>query len=133
VSPTVNDNAPDTGAPPAPALDESVLAALAAELSDALMPELVATFVAEARGRVAAVEQAAADGDCARAGEQGHALKGSAGTFGAAALHDLASALETAGREGDLVAVRALVPRLRARGEEVLGLLQARYAAPPMP
>jgi CheY-like chemotaxis protein len=108
-------------------LDEQVVSALATELSDALMPEVVTTFVAETRERVAAIEQAAADGDCARAGEQAHALKGGAATFGAMALHDQAVAIEAAGRGGDPDALRVAVRGLRARGERVLGLLRGRF------
>jgi HPt (histidine-containing phosphotransfer) domain-containing protein len=91
------------------------------------MPEVVTTFVAETRERVAAIEQAAADGDCARAGEQAHALKGGAATFGAMALHDQAVAIEAAGRGGDPDALRVAVRGLRARGERVLGLLRGRF------
>jgi PAS domain S-box-containing protein len=108
-------------------LDEGVVEALVAELSEALMPDVVATFVAEAGERISAIEQAAANGDCARAGDQAHALKGGAATFGAAALRDQAIAIEAAARGADLDALRAHVRGLRSRGDAVLGLLRSRF------
>jgi PAS domain S-box-containing protein len=126
-APPVSDTGGIVQAPAPAELDEQIVTALAAELSDALMPEVVATFVAETRERICAIEQAAADGDCVIAGEQAHALKGGAATFGAAALRDQATAIEAAGRNGDVDALRARARLLRERGEAVLGLLQARF------
>ena len=110
-----------------PVLDEQVAGALARDLTDALMPEVVATFIAEVRERIAAVQQAAAAGDSARAGEQAHALKGSAATFGATALQARALSIEQAGRAGSLEAVRAQVNGLGACGEAVIALLAVRW------
>jgi HPt (histidine-containing phosphotransfer) domain-containing protein len=110
-----------------PVLDEQVAGALARDLTDALMPEVVATFIAEVRERIAAVQQAAAAGDSARAGQQAHALKGSAATFGAAALQARALSIEQAGRAGSLEAVRAQLDGLGACGEAVIALLAARW------
>jgi HPt (histidine-containing phosphotransfer) domain-containing protein len=108
-------------------LDERVIAALASDLSDALMPEVVATFVEEARERIDAIEQAVENGDCAGAARQGHALKGSAATFGAVALREMALAIERSGRDGALDPLRSQVASLRTCGETVLRELLARY------
>lgn len=110
-----------------PVLDERVAGALARDLTDALMPDVVATFIGEVRERIAAVQQAAAAGDSARAGQQAHALKGSAATFGAAALEARALSIEQAGRAGSLEAVRAQLDGLGACGEAVIALLAARW------
>ncbi len=111
----------------APILDEAVAGALARDLSDALMPPVVATFAGEVRERILAIEQAAAAGDSARAGAQGHALKGSAATFGAAALHARALAIERAGHAGRIDEVRALAAGLGACGEAVVEVLERRW------
>jgi two-component system, sensor histidine kinase and response regulator len=117
----------------APELDERVIGILTADLPADLLPEIVATFVAEVDARVAAIEQAAAGGDADLARAQGHALKGSAATFGAAALRDLAHAIEQAGRVGDVVAVRAHTLRLRRCAERTLLRLQQRLPGPSAP
>jgi HPt (histidine-containing phosphotransfer) domain-containing protein len=64
----------------------------------------------------ALIEQAAALGDAAQAGAEGHALKGSAATFGARQLREIAFAVEEAGRAGSLDAVRAQLDALRSQG-----------------
>ncbi len=116
---------PDSAAQPV--LDERVIAALASDLSAELMPEVVATFVEEARERIVAIERAVATGDGALAADEGHTLKGSAATFGAVALHDIALAIEQAGQGGDLAALESHLSWLRGCGDAVLSELQARY------
>jgi HPt (histidine-containing phosphotransfer) domain-containing protein len=108
-------------------LDEAVIAALASDLSDELMPAVVATFIDEAKQRIRAIEQAAALGDAAQAGEEGHALKGSAATFGARQLREIAFAIEEAGRAGSLEAVRAQLDALRNQGSLAIDALGVRY------
>jgi len=108
-------------------LDEAVIDALASDLSDELMPAVVATFIDEAEQRVSAIEQAAALGDAVQAGEEGHALKGSAATFGARQLRDIAFAVEEAGRAGSLDAVRAQLDGLRSQGSLAIDALRLRY------
>jgi len=109
------------------AIDEPIIGALASDLSDALMPSVVATFIAEAEQRIRAIEQAAANGDAALAGEEGHALKGSAATFGAGELRQMAYAIEEAGRGGSIDGVRAYVGALRSRGDAALAALRERF------
>jgi HPt (histidine-containing phosphotransfer) domain-containing protein len=116
----------EVGTGNSPVLDERIFAGLEAELSDALLSEVVATFAIEVGERIAAIERAVADRDCRRAGAQGHALKGSAGTFGAVALCCLADAVEGAGRDGDLALVRAQLAPLRDCGEALLTVLRER-------
>ena len=110
-----------------PAIDEPIIGALASDLSDALMPSVVATFIAEAEQRIRAIEQAAANGDAALAGEEGHALKGSAATFGAGELRRMAFVIEEAGRGGSIDGVRAYVGALRSRGDAALAALRERF------
>jgi HPt (histidine-containing phosphotransfer) domain-containing protein len=128
-SPVSGEARPPADGAALPVLDERVIAALVSDLSAALMPEVVATFVEEAHERIAAIEQALAAGDGALAGDHGHALKGSAATFGAVTLRDVALAIEQAGRGGDLAALEQHVRGLRSCGEAVLNELQARYGS----
>ncbi|MGB5834363.1 MAG: ATP-binding protein, partial [Thiohalocapsa sp.] len=55
-------------------LDETVIAALVQDLSNELMPAVVATFIDETEQRILSIERAAALGNAALAGEEGHAL-----------------------------------------------------------
>ena len=108
-------------------LDERTVTALERDLSAELMPGVVATFLEEAADRIEAIAGAVAAGDAIAAGEQGHALKGSAATFGALALRDAAYAVERAGRSGALDGVDRELPALRRRGEAAIAALRARY------
>ena len=114
-------------------LDEHVITALAADLSDELMPAVVSTFIEEAAQRLDAIARAAAIGDAALAGEEGHALKGGAATFGARALRETAFAIEEAGRTGSIDGVRANIDALRSRGEAVITVLRERFCTEPEP
>jgi two-component system sensor histidine kinase/response regulator len=108
-------------------IDEEVLSDLMQDLSEELMPDIVATFVGEAAGRVDAVVQAAGEGDCQRVAEESHALKGSSATFGARLLRDAAAALEKAGRAGDLHAIRTQVDGLQVEADRALSDLRNRF------
>jgi HPt (histidine-containing phosphotransfer) domain-containing protein len=73
---------------------------------------LVEAFVADMRRRVAACAAAAQGGDLAGLLDQAHALKATASTYGAMALHHAVVAIETAGRGGDAQGCLALAGRL---------------------
>jgi hypothetical protein len=111
----------------APVLDEDAITALERDLSPELMPSVVQTFLDEAAERIEAIRLAVAEGDAAAAGEQGHALKGSAATFGALALRDVAYAIERAGRGGAQDAVVQELDALRASGHAAIAALRTRY------
>lgn len=114
-------------------LDEHVIAALAVDLSDELMPTVVSTFIEEVVQRLEAIARAAAVGDAALAGAEGHALKGSAATFGASALRETAFAIEEAGRSGSIDGVRANIDALRSRGDAVITVLRERFSTESKP
>ncbi len=114
-------------------IDEVVLASLSAELSEELMPDVIGAFIDEAYARVASIEAAVADADCAAAAAAAHALKGSAATFGARQLRDLAMAMELAGKGGKLDALRERVAPLRGSADATLAVLQLRYPAAEAP
>jgi PAS domain S-box-containing protein len=129
--PTMEDlQAPLSAMPATPAINEKTIEAMAAALSSDLMPVVVATFVTEAKERIDKITEAANAGDAARAGLEGHALKGSAMTFGATGLHEIALAIELAGKSGSIDSIRASLDQLHARGETVISALRARFCPP---
>ena len=60
------------------------------------------------------IESCLASGDLVQAGKVGHRLKGTAGVLGAAKLHALCFAIETAGKIGDAEAAVKTLPDLKA-------------------
>jgi HPt (histidine-containing phosphotransfer) domain-containing protein len=110
----------------APLVDDDVIAMLAKELTAALLPGLLSTFLEEAQARVEAIECAVSAGDWARAGALGHALKGSALTFGALALGARCAAIEKAGSADDGGQVQAHAADLRACAEHTMTALRGR-------
>jgi PAS domain S-box-containing protein len=67
-----------------------------------LLGELAQVFAADCPGRVAELNAAVAAGDAARVHRAAHAIKGAVATLGATRARELASRLESAGREGRL-------------------------------
>jgi len=85
-------------------LDQGVLAELRA-LSGAgqdLLAEVVGVFVDEAPRQIQALQAALAGGDAALVLRAAHRLKGSANGVGARAMGDVAAAIESAARGGDV-------------------------------
>ena len=68
-------------------------------------------FLNEARQRLETVTDLVANGDIQGIGDQAHAMKSSAGTFGARRLHFLAKAVETACRANERDKALALAQR----------------------
>jgi HPt (histidine-containing phosphotransfer) domain-containing protein len=103
---------------PRPAIDETVVVRLLQEVEPAALRRLLGVFIDEAASRVARIEAAAARLDSSEAIAQieheSHALKGSAVTFGAAALAARAASIETAIGVRALDSVRAKVSGLVA-------------------
>jgi DNA-binding response OmpR family regulator len=89
-------------------LDDRVLAELEEDVTAELVPGMIRTFVSEGKRRVLAIQSAGESGDLLTVGDEAHALKGSAGTFGALVLQAEALELERAGKAGksDLVGER---------------------------
>jgi histidine phosphotransfer protein HptB len=98
--------------PSAPLLDLAVLARLENDLGRESMVELLELFRTESERRRSRIEMAIAAGDSVAAGHEAHALKGSALTFGAGMLSELALIMEHAGRQGDLEGLTRNLPEL---------------------
>jgi HPt (histidine-containing phosphotransfer) domain-containing protein len=84
-----------------PLLDQDVLAELRASTGDddEFVRDLIDTYVAEADGHFAGLEQAIASGDVAAVVRPAHTLKSSSASVGAMRLAAICRAIEEAGRE----------------------------------
>jgi signal transduction histidine kinase/CheY-like chemotaxis protein len=74
---------------------------------------ILAQFLQSTPNRVAAIVAAVDTDSAEEASDEAHALKGAGATFGALRLAAICSALERAGRDGDLEQARSLIPSLR--------------------
>lgn len=83
-----------------PLLDDGALRSLADDTGDDIVGVLVGEFLSEAERRVQEVADAARTGDFARLGFEGHALKSTCATFGAARLGARAAGIERAVKDG---------------------------------
>jgi signal transduction histidine kinase/DNA-binding response OmpR family regulator len=86
---------------------------------------VLATFRAEAPGRMANLETAVAAGDAAAAGRAAHAYKSAAGSIRAAVLADLLARTEAAGKSNALATIAELLPRVRQAHEATVNYLAA--------
>ncbi|HRZ82754.1 MAG TPA: response regulator, partial [Candidatus Hydrogenedentes bacterium] len=111
----------ETGGPPVFVRER--LADMLADDKEA-MQEVLAQYLASAPGLLARVAECLARGDAAQAGREAHTLKGASANVGAEALAGAAGALESAGRAGDLDALRRLLPGAEQAFARLKALLQ---------
>jgi HPt (histidine-containing phosphotransfer) domain-containing protein len=104
---------PAASSPEDALLDGSTLAGLR-ELGAAEFENLVRLFLKDGAVRVAALREAAGEGDAHAIAELAHSLKGSSGTFGATALADICAELETAASSGNLATALRLIDTVGA-------------------
>jgi HPt (histidine-containing phosphotransfer) domain-containing protein len=109
-----------------PLLDESVLDTLEQHIGAEVLPRMGEAFVGEARRRLATIEAALASADHAAIAASAHALKGSAGTFGARVLEAEALALELAAKAGQADVLGAKVGSLLAVAGKSIELIARR-------
>jgi PAS domain S-box-containing protein len=100
---------------------EAALAKLAG--SEKLLARMQASFLRDAPGDLAELEQAHAQGDAKLVGEIAHRIKGNAATIGAEACRQAALALEQAGRSGGGEIFGNLYETLRSETSRVLTAL----------
>jgi CheY-like chemotaxis protein len=86
---------------PLPDLDEAIAGPLAAAMPAAQLAALYALSLSDTRKRAASMRQSLAAGDDSAFRREAHAIKGSAGMLGAAAMAELARQMEEAGIGGD--------------------------------
>jgi CheY-like chemotaxis protein len=105
----IEQGGPALAAPPAQSVKASV--AIDWRRIDSLKPfdadgsmvsGAIASFLADAPGRIEAIRSTRAAGDAAALASASHALKGAAANIGAARLQELSGAIETCAQEGRL-------------------------------
>ncbi|MBL4726430.1 MAG: response regulator [Rhizobiaceae bacterium] len=106
-------------------LDITALDQMAEDTSAEMLPELIETFITHARGRFLKIVAAAEKMDLVQLEAEAHALKGSAVTFGAVRLHQLASDLEQASKSGDETFIENNASLITDEGELVADALNA--------
>ncbi|MBL4892673.1 MAG: Hpt domain-containing protein [Rhizobiaceae bacterium] len=104
-------------------LDHAALNQMTEDTSAEMLPDLIDTFITHARGRFAKIVLAAEKMDLAQLESEAHALKGSAVTFGAVRLHQLASDLEHASKNGDEEFITKNAGRISLEGEKAADAL----------
>ncbi|MCO5760175.1 MAG: response regulator [Chromatiaceae bacterium] len=109
-------------------LDEAALSKLAVDVGPDFLPSLVTSFTREMERRLLRVAEAKNRGDLAALALEAHAIKGSAGTFGAPALSAEALILERAAKSGETDQAWGKVPDLMAVAAETLSRLRDRFA-----
>ncbi|MEO5345004.1 MAG: response regulator [Magnetococcus sp. YQC-9] len=77
-----------------------------------LLQEITTLYFADAPRQMARIERGLTCGDANEVREAAHSLKGATGAFGRVEVHNLAFALEQAGKAGDLLRANELMPRL---------------------
>ena len=104
------------------------LATLERETSSELLIEVIGMFVQEAAEHVTALGNACELVDLESIVAEAHAIKSSAGTFGAERLQDIAGRVETLGRQDNCGEAIALFGELAATAECTLNIYAERYA-----
>jgi two-component system sensor histidine kinase/response regulator len=90
-----------------------------------LLHEILDLFFDEIPGLMCEIKEPIARGDARALERAAHTLKGCVGTFGAKRAYDLALALETMGREKDLVTAHEIYAKLEAKIAGLTGALVA--------
>jgi HPt (histidine-containing phosphotransfer) domain-containing protein len=94
-----------------------------------LLPDLVASFLAEAPTLLASTGAALAAGDAEAVHQFAHRLRGAATNLGAVALTDACAELEAIGRGGRLAGAEVALARVGAEVDRSSSALQAALAA----
>jgi CheY-like chemotaxis protein len=92
---------------------------------ETLLAELVAIFQIEVPDGLQKLTLALQAHDCSTAARIAHTLKGTAGTFGATRMRDLAATIDQAARTANLQHATALLPQFSAQCERVRIFLAA--------
>jgi HPt (histidine-containing phosphotransfer) domain-containing protein len=90
-----------------------------------LLHEILGLFFDEIPGLMSEIQEPVARGDAQALERAAHTLKGCVGTFGAKRAYDLALALETMGRGGNLAGAQDTYAKLEAEIARLIGALTA--------
>jgi len=80
-------------------------------------------FIIQVADDMKELESCIASGNLMQAGKVGHRLKGTAGVLGAAKLHSLCFAMETAGKGGNAEEVAKISPELKMETEHCVAAI----------
>ncbi|MCS6921707.1 MAG: Hpt domain-containing protein, partial [Elioraea sp.] len=108
-----------------PLIDRAVLAELRESVDPGRLPQLLALFAEETEARLARLAEAVAGQTLDEVARLAHALKSSAGAFGAAALARAVAALEEEARAGRAAEVARLAERVSGLARASLAALHA--------
>jgi two-component system, sensor histidine kinase and response regulator len=119
------------GAPPTDEVcDQEAISQLRLEGEDFLR-ELIELFNVEVPKGLLELAQVLDARDCARAAEIAHTLKGTAATFGAKRMQELAAATDQAARAGSVDKAGSMLEELRLECERVREVLEAQTLSSP--
>ncbi|MCF7972550.1 MAG: response regulator [Phycisphaerae bacterium] len=85
--------------------------------------EIISTYVNDIQEHIELLSKAVANGDCVSIASQAHALKGVGRNLGIERLSDMASQMESTGRENDIEAGTLLLNDLKTETEKVMTVL----------
>lgn len=108
-------------------LDFVILERLEANTSRERLPRIIGILVKETRIRLDKVENALETEDVETLVQEAHALKSTAGTFGATRFQEAARIVELSGREGDTETAMAAAATLPELGTSAIEALADRY------
>jgi len=86
---------------------------------EGLTETIIAGFLNDMPGQMAALRAFVENGEAEKSGGQAHKIKGAAGNVTATVFQETAHAMETAGRAGDMEALRRLLPKLEQRFQQL--------------
>jgi PAS domain S-box-containing protein len=104
-------------------IDNHILAELAHDVTEEMMPEMIDLFIAETDKRLKRVVLAGQRKDLAQIALESHALKSSAATFGAVHLATKISQLETECLQGNMNSSLALVTQVEEISKKTLTVI----------
>lgn len=92
---------------------------------DAVLGDLIRTFLEDAPGLLAQLQDAIVEGDAEKTRLYAHSLKGNGAEFGAASFSELCRQLEMLGKSGNLVGAPMLLEQIGQEYERVEAALMA--------
>lgn len=112
-------------------MDIGVLVCMEQETSRDLMNEIISIFIRETGEHLAALGKAGEAADATAIVAEAHAIKSSAGTFGALRLQDVSSTVEVLGRQGNQAEAIAAIEAVEEVAKKTIQLYSSRFSAVP--
>ena len=112
-------------------MDIGVLVCMEQETSRDLMNEIISIFIRETGEHLAALGKAGEAADTTAIVAEAHAIKSSAGTFGALQLQDVSRTVEVLGRQGNQAEAIAAIEAVEEVAKKTIQLYSSRFSAVP--